>query len=176
MQFVQQLINGLALGSVYALIAIGYTMVYGIVRLINFAHGDVYMVGAFTGFFAASLYGFPFIPALLSAMVVCAVLGILIEKIAYKPLRTSPRIVLLITAIGMSLLLENGFRVIFGPNPRPFPSLVGIKIFNYGSLQINSLQIAMLVVNIYAHQQCCIIIIRNRSHCLAYFCIIDNVS
>lgn len=148
MTFMQQLINGLALGSVYALIAIGYTMVYGIIKLINFAHGDIYMVGAFFGYLIVSNLGLSFIPSLLISMAGCALLGVIIEKIAYKPLRNSPKITIFITAIGVSLLLENGFRLIFGPNPKPFPQLLNVKIYKLGSLQINSLQITMLIVSI----------------------------
>jgi branched-chain amino acid transport system permease protein len=148
MEFIQQLINGLSLGSVYALIAIGYTMVYGIIKLINFAHGDIYMVGAYVGYFSVVIFHFPFIPSLVTSMLCCAILGIIIEKVAYKPLRNSPRIVLLITAIGVSLLLENGFRLIFSPNPRPFPDLLKIKIFKYGTLQITNIQLAILLVSI----------------------------
>lgn len=149
MILIQQLINGLALGSVYALIALGYTMVYGIIGLINFAHGDIYMVGAFLGFFAATLFHLSFIPTLLIAMVGSALVGVLIEKIAYKPLRNSTKIALLITAIGMSLFLENGTRLFIGPNPKPFPSnLLAQKNINIGALQINNLQIIILLVSI----------------------------
>lgn len=148
MEFIQQLINGLSLGSVYALIAVGYTMVYGIIKLINFAHGDIYMVGAFIGFYVVNSLHLSFIPALLLSMGGSALLGVTIEKLAYKPLRNSPKITLLITAMGISLLLENGFRIIVGPNPRPFPEVLKVKIFKIGMLQINNLQIAMLVVSI----------------------------
>lgn len=148
MEFLQQLINGLSLGSVYALIAIGYTMVYGIIRLINFAHGDIYMAGAFIGFYAVNSMHLSFIPALLVSMAGSALLGVIIEKLAYKPLRNSPKITLLITAIGISLLLENGMRLLVGPDPKPFPDMLKVKIYKLGLLQINSLQIAMLAVSI----------------------------
>lgn len=148
MSFIQQLINGLALGSVYALIAIGYTMVYGIIGLINFAHGDVYMVGAFIAFLAAGNLHMGFLPALIVSMIGCAILGFLIDRIAYKPLRNSPKITLFITAIGMSMLLENGFRVIFGPDPKPFPELFKVKTYVLGTIQINNLQITMFAVSI----------------------------
>lgn len=148
MEFLQQLINGLSLGSVYALIAIGYTMVYGIIRLINFAHGDIYMAGAFIGFYAVNSLHLSFIPALLVSMAGSALLGVIIEKLAYKPLRNSPKITLLITAIGISLLLENGMRLLVGPDPKPFPDMLKVKIYKLGLLQINSLQIAMLAVSI----------------------------
>lgn len=146
MNFAQQLVNGLALGGVYALIAIGYTMVYGIVKLMNFAHGDIYMAGAFFGFLAVKNLNSGFIPTLIIAMVGSALLGIIIEKIAYKPLRNSSRITLFITSMGISLLLENGFRVIFGPNPRPFPELLKVKLYKIGDFQINNLQIVTLLV------------------------------
>lgn len=148
MEFLQQLINGLSLGSVYALIAIGYTMVYGIIRLINFAHGDIYMAGAFIGFYAVNSLHLSFIPALLVSMAGSALLGVIIEKLAYKPLRNSPKITLLITAIGISLLLENGMRLLVGPDPKPFPDMLKVKIYKLGLLQINSLQIAMLAVSV----------------------------
>ena len=105
-EFLQQIINGISLGSVYALIALGYTMVYGIVRLINFAHGDIYMMGAFIGFFATSVLKLSFLPALVMSMAGAALLGIIVERVAYKPLRGQPRITLLITAIGVSFFLE----------------------------------------------------------------------
>ena len=105
-QFLQQMVNGLSLGSIYALIALGYTMVYGIIKLINFAHGDIYMIGAYIGFAATTYVHLGFFPALILSMIVCAILGMVIERIAYKPLRNSSRITVLITAIGVSLLLE----------------------------------------------------------------------
>lgn len=151
MEFLQQIINGLALGSVYALIAIGYTMVYGIIGLINFAHGDIYMMGAFFGFFAAVKFKLPFIPTLLVGMIGAAILGVIIEKIAYKPLRNSPKLSLLITAIGMSLLLENGSRLdfIFGPDYRTYPSnLLPEKIIQIGSLRVDSLHLLIILISI----------------------------
>lgn len=129
MIFAQQMINGLMLGSIYALIALGYTMVYGIVRLINFAHGDIYMIGAYTGYVVARNLGWSFLPCLLSAMLFCAVLGVTIERLAYRPLRSAPRIAALTTAIGISILLQNLVRIIIGPNFIPFPEL--FKRVNY---------------------------------------------
>ena len=105
-QVIQQLINGISLGSIYALIALGYTMVYGIIKLINFAHGDIYMVGAYIGFFATTVLGVSFVPALLIAMVGAGLAGMLIEYLAYRPLRFAPKISVLITAIGVSLFLQ----------------------------------------------------------------------
>lgn len=146
---IQQIINGLALGSVYALIALGYTMVYGIIGLINFAHGDVYMIGAFIGFYVCTTLHLGFIPTLLIAMTLSALLGILIEKAAYKPLRKSPKIALLITAIGVSLFLENATRFIAGPNPKPYPaSILPQKNISFGALQINNLQLIILCVSV----------------------------
>lgn len=145
-QLIQQLINGLSLGSIYALIALGYTMVYGIIRLINFAHGDIYMVGAYLGLFATTVLKLPFIPALLLSMVGAAAIGVIIERLAYKPLRHAPRIAVLITAIGVSLLLENGGMVLVSPQPRTFPKLFTEQIYNFGGIVVNSQQIVILVV------------------------------
>ena len=105
-QIAQQLINGVSLGSIYALIALGYTMIYGIIKLINFAHGDVYMVGAYIGFFAITQAHVGIVPALLISMAVTGILGICIERLAYRPLRHAPRLSVLITAIGVSFVLE----------------------------------------------------------------------
>ena len=113
MELIQQLINGISLGSIYALIALGYTMVYGIVKLINFAHGDVFMVGSFIGFYSIRILDLGFFPALLLSMVACAIFGVLIERIAYKPLRNATRIAALITAIGVSLFIEYGTIYLF---------------------------------------------------------------
>ena len=132
-EFLQQLINGLAQGSIYALIAIGYTMVFGVLRFINFAHGDVYMLGAFAGFYTApkllALFGGGPSYAgaalvLVSAMSICAVIGVLIERICYRPLRQHPRLTVLITAIGVSLLLESGGQYLFGADPQAFPEII----------------------------------------------------
>jgi branched-chain amino acid transport system permease protein len=124
MELIQQLVNGISLGSIYALIALGYTMVYGIVRLINFAHGDVFMIGAFVGFYAITGLHLGFFPALLLAMAVCSLLGVLIERIAYKPLRNATRIAALITAIGVSLFIEYGVIYIRGAHPEAYPGTV----------------------------------------------------
>ena len=123
---IQQLVNGVALGSIYALVALGYTMVYGTIKLINFAHGDVYMMGAFVGFYAMNGLGLNIFLSLLLAMVSCAVLGVVIERVAYKPLRRSTRVAALITAIGVSFLLENVMSYLFGAEIRPFPSDFGM--------------------------------------------------
>lgn len=121
LEFIQQLVNGLSLGAIYALIALGYTMVYGIIKLINFAHGDIMMVGAFVGYFSLTLLGTNIIVAMLISMVVCAILGVIIEKIAYRPLRNSTRIAALITAIGVSLFLEYATIFVLGPTQKVFP-------------------------------------------------------
>ncbi|MSE21134.1 branched-chain amino acid ABC transporter permease [Lactobacillus parabuchneri] len=122
--FFQQIINGLSLGSIYALLALGYTMVYGIIKLINFAHGDIYMLGAFWGYYVINVWHFNFISALLSAMLVGAASGVIIEYFAYRPLRHAPRITALITAIGVSFLLENGMSYLFTSNTRNFPQII----------------------------------------------------
>ncbi len=119
--FMQQMINGVSLGSMYALIAIGYTMVYGVLRLINFAHGDIIMVGAFLGYMGVASMDLPFTVAALFAVIGAALLGVLTDKVAYKPLRDAPKISLLITAIGVSFFLENLFNILAGGVPRPFP-------------------------------------------------------
>jgi len=121
-EFMQQMVNGLSLGAIYALIALGYTMVYGIILLINFAHGDIMMVGAYVGFFSITMLGSNVFVALLFAMLACAVLGVLIEKIAYRPLRNSTRIAALITAIGASLFLEYVTIFFLTPDQRVFPA------------------------------------------------------
>lgn len=120
-QFLQQIINGLHVGSIYALIALGYTMVYGIVRLINFAHGDILMMGGYFGLFSMVVFDLPFGVAIIVSMVVCAIFGMLMDKIAYKPLRNAPRISALITALGVSMFLENIFVVLFQAKVRVMP-------------------------------------------------------
>jgi len=147
-QFLQQIVNGVSLGSIYALIALGYTMVYGIIKLINFAHGDVYMVGAYIGFAVTTYTSLGFIPALIISMAASAVLGMGIEKIAYKPLRNSSRIAVLITAIGISLLLEYVMMYFVGAEVRSYPKLLTEKIFNFGNIIINLQQIYIVVTAI----------------------------
>lgn len=139
--FMQQLINGLSLGSIYALMALGYTMVYGIIKLINFAHGDVYMVGAFIGYILISQFQLSFLPSLLLTMAVSALIGMLIERIAYKPLRNSPRITALITAIGVSYLLQNGMIQLMGPEVRSFPQVMENQMYQIGSLSVSRIQL-----------------------------------
>lgn len=153
--FVQQLINGLTIGSIYALIALGYTLVYGILKLINFAHGDVYMVGAYMGFLiAVYAFGsqpsfFAFIVVLLGAMAIAAVIGILIERLAYRPVRKYSRMTTLITAMGMSLFLEYLFTFVFSGIPKTFPLLISNENYNpFGNVTINTSQIIIFVVSI----------------------------
>lgn len=144
----QQLLNGLILGSIYALLALGYTMVYGIIRLINFAHGDVYMMGAFMGYFLINTLHLNFFVALLLAMAGTAALGVLIEFLAYRPLRQSTRIAALITAIGVSFLLEYGMVFFFGANPRPFPQVIDTVRYELGPVSITNIQLLILGVSI----------------------------
>ena len=141
---IQQLISGLSLGSVYALVALGSTMVYGIINLLNFAHGDVYMVGAFVGYYIITNYNFGFLPTLVITMLVTGILGIVIYQVAYRPLRYSTRIASLITAIGMSYLLQNGMMYIAGPQTRSFPQIINNKLYNLGPIQISTMQLLML--------------------------------
>ena len=133
LEFLQQLINGLSQGSIYALIALGYTMVFGVLRFINFAHGDVYMLGAFVGFYlgpktlklTGGQPGFVGMTAvMLLSMALCAIIGIIIEKLCYRPLRERPKLTVLITAIGVSLFLENGGQFAFGADPKSFPEII----------------------------------------------------
>jgi len=140
-QFLQQMVNGISLGSIYALIALGYTMVYGIIKLINFAHGDVYMIGAYIGFAATTYAKLGFFPALIISMISCAVLGIVVERVAYKPLRLSSRIAVLITAIGVSLLLEYVMMFFVGAEVRSYPKVLSDAAFTVGSVRITMQQI-----------------------------------
>ena len=147
-QFLQQIVNGLSLGSTYALIALGYTMVYGIIKLINFAHGDIYMLGAYIGFAVITKLGLGFFPALIIAMVLCAIIGILTERIAYKPLRNSARITLLITAIGVSFFMEYVMVYFVGANVRAFPDIIPKTQYHLGNVVINLQQIVILCTTI----------------------------
>jgi branched-chain amino acid transport system permease protein len=151
-EILQQTVNGLALGSIYALIALGYTMIYGIAKLINFAHGDVLMLGAFAGFFILTAFGITsvgLIFAFIVSMVICAGFGVLIERLCYKPLRNAPRINVLITAIGVSFFLENGARVFpwIGPNPKQFPTLPVVN-YNVSNVNISLVNILVVVISI----------------------------
>jgi len=152
-EFLQQIINGLAFGSILALIALGYTMVYGILRFINFAHGDVFMLGAFSGFYLApkiaKVLPLPSIAGgvtvLLASMAICAIIGVLIERLAYRPLRNSPKLTVLITAIGVSLFLEYAGQFTFGAAPKRFPQILPVyPVTNLGGLSLNSNQLIVL--------------------------------
>jgi branched-chain amino acid transport system permease protein len=151
-EFLQQLINGLALGAIYALIALGYTMVYGVLRFINFAHSDIFMLGAFSGYYLARYVPTASVPAgvavLLGSMAICALIGVVIEKLAYRPLRGRSTLTVLITAIGVSLLLQNLGQRIFGANPKSFPALFPTHYFQLGGLTISTAQITVFVVTI----------------------------
>lgn len=147
-QFFQLLVNGISIGSIYALMALGYTMVYGIVQLINFAHGDVLMIGAYIGWFAITKLHWSFIPALLISMLGSALLGVLIERIAYKPLRNASRIAALITAIGVSLFLEYGGMLLFGPQVRSYPPIFPETIYNIAGISFKYGDVVMLITSI----------------------------
>ena len=153
----QQILNGLSLGSIYALIALGYTMVYGILKLINFAHGEVFMIGAYAGYFAAlwlgvDSYGAAGLPlylaivVLIFAMAVAALLGVTIELFAYRPVRSAPRLTPLITAIGVSLFLQNAAMLLFSPNPRPYPAILREVRFELGGVIVTNVKLTIFGV------------------------------
>ena len=150
-EFIQQLINGLSLGSIYALIALGYTMVYGILKFINFAHGEIFMLGAFFGYYLARSLGIdaPNIPMalviMLLTMAATAIIGVTIEKLAYKPLRNSSKLTVLITAIGVSLFLQYTGQLLFGADPKSFPTIIENISFNVFGATIGSNQIVVII-------------------------------
>ena len=147
MTFLSFLISGISLGSIYAIIALGYTMVYGIAKMLNFAHGDVIMVGAYVCFFATGQFGLPPLAGVLLAMVVCTVLGMVIERLAYKPLRQSASLAVLITAIGVSYFLQNSALLLWKSDPKVFTSVVGtgsVKLFG-GELTITHVAIVTVL-------------------------------
>ena len=145
--FVQQFLNALQLGSLYALIALGYSMVYGVLLLINFAHGDIFMIGAFLGVFGSITLDLPFVPTLILAMVLTGMLGVTIERVAYKPLRQASRLSVVITALGVGLLLENGMLALTGANPRSYPQdFVTAKVYNFGGVSISNIKIIIIVL------------------------------
>ena len=150
MGLVTNLINGISLCSVYAIIALGYTMVYGIAKMLNFAHGDVIMVGSYVCFIVMGNLGLPPVVAILAAVVACTCLGIIVERLAYKPLREAPSLAVLITAIGVSYLLQNAALLIWGADPKAFKSVVGLPslVLFDGQLVISSVTIATVVVAI----------------------------
>ncbi|HHW93151.1 MAG TPA: branched-chain amino acid ABC transporter permease [Clostridiaceae bacterium] len=148
MDFLSYFISGISLGSIYAIIALGYTMVYGIAKMLNFAHGDVIMVGGYMSFMATTNFGWPPLLSVLFAMVVCTVLGILIEQLAYKPLRAAPSLAVLITAIGVSYFLQNAALLIWSANPKSFSSIVpfdSLRLFG-GKLIISGTTIVTIIV------------------------------
>ncbi len=153
MEFLSYLISGISLGSVYAIIALGYTMVYGIAKMLNFAHGDVIMVGGYISLCAMSYLGLPPVVAILLAMLVCTLLGITIEALAYKPLRSASSLAVLITAIGVSYFLQNAALLIWGASPKVYPSVVG------GSLSLFEGQLTISYVSIVTVAACVVIMI-----------------
>ena len=148
MDFLSNLISGLSLGSIYALIALGYTMVYGIAKMLNFAHGDIIMVGAFTIIVSISTCGLPVWVALILSVVMCTVLGVVTERVAYRPLRKSEPLTVLITAIGVSYLLQNLALLIFGSSQKSFPSIFDISSVHIGDLSMSGESVVTLAVTI----------------------------
>ena len=148
MDFLSNLISGLSLGSIYALIALGYTMVYGIAKMLNFAHGDIIMVGAFTIIVSISTCGLPVWVALILSVVMCTVLGVVTERVAYKPLRKSEPLTVLITAIGVRYLLQNLALLIFGSSQKSFPSIFDISSVHIGDLSMSGESVVTLAVTI----------------------------
>ncbi|MEI7973430.1 MAG: branched-chain amino acid ABC transporter permease [Bdellovibrio sp.] len=156
-EILQHLINGLSLGSIYALIALGYTLVYGILQLINFAHADVYMMGAFIAYYVSRAVGTHLEPGwtylillLVSSMIGCALLGLMIERWAYRPLQKAPRINLLITAIGVSLLLQNSAQLFLGADPKAFPQVLpDLELISTAQLKLKTLDVAVFLVTLF---------------------------
>lgn len=146
MNFLSNLISGLSLGSIYALIALGYTMVYGIAKMLNFAHGDIIMVGAFASIVFINNLGLPMIVGVLLSVIVCVVVGVLVERIAYKPLRSSPPLSVLITAIGVSYFLQSLAQLIFGTNQKNFPKFIEVAPVHIGELTIKGESIVTMTV------------------------------
>jgi len=143
----QQALNAVQLGSIYALIALGYTMVYGILTMINFAHGDLFMIGAFFCFAVATFFRLPFLPTMLLSMIGVALLGVVIERLAYKPLRQAPRVSAVITALGVGIFLEN-FTLALNPYPQHIPTLITSVTWTVGGVSISSLQIIIISLSI----------------------------
>lgn len=149
--FTKQLINGIQVGSIYALVALGYTMVYGIVKLINFAHGDFIMVGAYVSLFSIPVLvsiGLPSWLCVIFAIIICSLLGVITERIAYKPLRGSNSLSVLITAIAVSLLLQNLFLLLFSSSARPFPAVFNVNELQLGAIKINGSTVLTIVISI----------------------------
>jgi len=148
--FTQQALNGLQLGFMYAMIAVGYTLVYGVVKLINFAYGDIFMVGAFVSFFGITEYGFSFVPALIVATIACIFLAVIIDRVAYKPLRDAPRIAALITALGMSIFLEyfTALKFVFSPDYIAFERPFELVTWEVGGVTFTNIQLVVAGVSI----------------------------
>ena len=144
--FLQQLVNGITLGGVYALIAVGYTMVYGVIQLINFAHGEIYMLGAFLAFTMVTVFNIPFFVAVVITIMICACFGIVLDFIAYRPLRNAPRLAALITAIGMSIFLQNLASMIWGGQIRSYPRDVLPKIFYQNAIEVGDVSLTWMQV------------------------------
>ncbi|MCL5023546.1 MAG: branched-chain amino acid ABC transporter permease [Nitrospirae bacterium] len=144
---IQQGLNALQLGSIYALIALGYTMVYGVLSLINFAHGDFFMVGAFLCFIVVTFMGIPFVPALLISMAGVAALGVAVERVAYKPLRSAPRVSAVITALGVGIFLEN-FTLALSPYPKHIPTIIANTSWSAGAVTVSSLQVVVVFLSV----------------------------
>ena len=148
MQFISYLINGISLGSVYAIIALGYTMVYGIAKMLNFAHGDIIMVGSYVVYIAVSSLGLNPILSVVISAIACLVLGVVIEKVAYKPLRHASKLAVLITAIGVSFLLEYGMVYLVGANTRAFPQAIETIRYDLGPISLTNVQLMILAVSL----------------------------
>ncbi len=151
--FLQQLVNGITLGGVYALIAVGYTMVYGVIQLINFAHGEIYMLGAFLAYTLVAVVGMPFFPAFILTLMICAVLGVVLDFVAYRPLRKAPRLAALITAIGMSIFLQNMAMLIWGSQIKSYPRDILPAFFSesaltFGDVTLSWLQLFILFITL----------------------------
>ena len=153
MKFLAYLVSGISLGSIYAIIALGYTMVYGIAKMLNFAHGDVIMIGGYISFIAANYWGLPTVVSIVIAMLVCTVLGIVIEGLAYRPLRSAPSLAVLITAIGVSYFLQNSALLIWGANPKAYTPVVS------GTLRLFQGQLSVSYVSMVTVAACVIIMI-----------------
>lgn len=151
--FLQQLVNGITLGGVYALIAVGYTMVYGVIQLINFAHGEIYMLGGFLAYTLVAVLGMPFFPAFILTLLICAILGIILDFVAYRPLRKAPRLAALITAIGMSIFLQNMALLIWGSQIKSYPRDILPAFFSqsaitFGDVTLSWLQLLILAITL----------------------------
>lgn len=146
--FFEQLLNGLTMGAIYALIALGYSMVYGILKIINFAHGDIFMLGTFIALTLVKVLHMPFVPALLLSMFIVAIVGMIIERFAYRPLRMADRMAPLLSALGVSIFLSNLAQLIWGTSTHPFPSVLDIRTIKIGQVDINNLQIYILVMSL----------------------------